>query len=103
MADTRCHKKPDQPCGWDANIAKGKVRNLVPPESVRMLVLDTDHISVLERADSVERARLIHRLDQAGVTAVVTTIVSYEEQLCGWLKAHANSSQTSMPCLRPAG
>ena len=50
-----------------------------------MLVLDTDHISVLERADSVERARLIHRLDQAGVTAVVTTIVSYEEQSRGWL------------------
>ena len=50
-----------------------------------MLVLDTDHISVLERADSVERARLIHRLDQAGVTAVVTAIVSYEEQSRGWL------------------
>ena len=50
-----------------------------------MLVLDTDHISVLERADSVERARLIHRLDQARVTDVVTTIVSYEEQSRGWL------------------
>ncbi len=48
-----------------------------------MLVLDTDHISVLERADSAERARLIHRLDQAQVTAVVTTIVSYEEQSRG--------------------
>lgn len=50
-----------------------------------MLVLDTDHISVLEQADSVARARLIHRLDQAGTTAVVTTIVSYEEQSRGWL------------------
>jgi tRNA(fMet)-specific endonuclease VapC len=50
-----------------------------------MLVLDTDHISVLEQADSVARARLIHRLDQAGATAVVTTIVSYEEQSRGWL------------------
>lgn len=68
-----------------------------------MLVLDTDHISVLGRADSVERARLIHRLDQAGVTAVVTTIVSYEEQSRGWLKAHVDSSQTSALCLRPAG
>lgn len=50
-----------------------------------MLVLDTDHISVLERADSVDRARLIHRLDQSGMVAVVTTIVSYEEQSRGWL------------------
>lgn len=50
-----------------------------------MLVLDTDHISLLEQADSVKRARLIHRLDQAGVEAVVTTIVSYEEQSRGWL------------------
>jgi tRNA(fMet)-specific endonuclease VapC len=50
-----------------------------------MLVLDTDHISVLEQADSVARSRLIHRLDQAGATAVVTTIVSYEEQSRGWL------------------
>ena len=50
-----------------------------------MLVLDTDHISVLERADSVERARLIHRLDQAGAETVVTTIISYEEQSRGWL------------------
>lgn len=50
-----------------------------------MLVLDTDHISVLERSDSVERARLIHRLDQAGAETVVTTIISYEEQSRGWL------------------
>ena len=57
-----------------------------------MLVLDTDHISVLEQADSVARARLIHRLDQAGATAVVTTIVSYAEQSRGWL-----------PVLSPAG
>ena len=50
-----------------------------------MLILDTDHISVLERANSVERARLIHRLNQVGKEAVVTTIISYEEQSRGWL------------------
>ena len=56
-----------------------------------MLVLDTDHISVLEQADSVARARLIHRLDQAGATAVVTTIVSSEEQSRGWLACVARA------------
>lgn len=50
-----------------------------------MLILDTDHISVLERANSVERARLIHRLNQVGKEAVVATIISYEEQSRGWL------------------
>ena len=50
-----------------------------------MFVLDTDHISVLERADSGERARLIHRLDHAGVQMLVTTVVTYEEQTRGWL------------------
>ena len=50
-----------------------------------MLILDTDHISVLELANSVERARLIHRLNQVGKEAVVTTIISYEEQSRGWL------------------
>ncbi|TXT25178.1 MAG: PilT protein domain-containing protein [Planctomycetota bacterium] len=50
-----------------------------------MLVLDTDHLSLLERPESAERRRLVKRLNQAAGETVVTTIVSYEEQSRGWL------------------
>lgn len=50
-----------------------------------MLVLDTDHLSHLERPDSTERQRLVKRLNQAADETVVTTIVTYEEQSRGWL------------------
>jgi tRNA(fMet)-specific endonuclease VapC len=50
-----------------------------------MVVLDTDHLSVLERSDQpgsvASRARLAH-LPPA---EVVTTIISYEEQMRGWM------------------
>ena len=49
-----------------------------------MLVLDTDHFSLLERRESPEHLVLSRRLAQSG-QQVVTTIVSYEEQSRGWL------------------
>jgi tRNA(fMet)-specific endonuclease VapC len=50
-----------------------------------MIVLDTDHISFLERAESPERQRLLARLEAPGTPDPVVTIVSYEEQVRGWL------------------
>ena len=48
-----------------------------------MLVLDTNHISVLGYARP-ESARLVERLD-AAADEVVTTVISLEEQMRGWL------------------
>lgn len=50
-----------------------------------MVVLDTDHITFLERARGAEFERLSGRLETSGQTAVATTIVTYEEQTRGWL------------------
>ena len=49
-----------------------------------MLVLDTDHLSLLEWGgpDSVA---LRERLADAAPDDVVTTIISYEEQMRGWM------------------
>ena len=50
-----------------------------------MIVLDTDHLSVLERntqpGSTTLRAHLAHLLPDE----VVTTIISYEEQMRGWM------------------
>ena len=48
-----------------------------------MLVLDTDHLTVLD-GDAIAGTSLQLRLEQAG-EEVVATIVSAEEQLRGWL------------------
>ncbi len=50
-----------------------------------MIVLDTDHLSELQRRDSIRRARLVERLGRQGDRSIVTTIVSIEEQFRGRL------------------
>jgi tRNA(fMet)-specific endonuclease VapC len=50
-----------------------------------MIVLDTDHISLLERADSPEGKRLRARLEAPDVPPPHVTIISYEEQVRGWM------------------
>ena len=49
-----------------------------------MLVLDTDHMSVLEWADGPIAEQLRQRLN-ASAEPQATTIVTYEEQSRGWL------------------
>ena len=49
-----------------------------------MLVLDTDHMSVLEWADGPAAEQLRQRLNASGEPKA-TTIVTYEEQSRGWL------------------
>ena len=51
-----------------------------------MVVLDTDHVSLLERSQQGPGARLLARTKSLPKEDVATTIVSYEEQLRGWLK-----------------
>jgi tRNA(fMet)-specific endonuclease VapC len=50
-----------------------------------MLVLDTDHMSVLERNDHHASATLRERLSTLSPVEVATTIISYEEQMRSWM------------------
>ena len=49
-----------------------------------MYILDTDHLSVLDRG-GVAAQRLLQRLANINPTQVATSIISYEEQMRGWL------------------
>ena len=50
-----------------------------------MYILDTDHLSLLGRADSPEAQRLRFRLAGFDVEERVTTIITFEEQMRGWM------------------
>lgn len=50
-----------------------------------MILLDTDHISVLRDSRSSLRSRLIDRLRACGDPSILPTDVSLEEQMRGWL------------------
>jgi tRNA(fMet)-specific endonuclease VapC len=50
-----------------------------------MVVLDTDHMSVLERNTQPGSTTLRAHLAHLPPDEVVTTIISYEEQMRGWM------------------
>lgn len=49
-----------------------------------MYIFDTDHLSVLERGGA-NAQRLMQRLQNVGSIQVAVSIISYEEQMRGWL------------------
>ncbi|MDP8962809.1 MAG: type II toxin-antitoxin system VapC family toxin [Cyanobacteriota bacterium] len=49
-----------------------------------MYIFDTDHLSVLERG-GVNAQHLMQRLANVSSTPVAVSIISYEEQMRGWL------------------
>lgn len=49
-----------------------------------MLILDTDHMTVLERG-GIASYSLVLRLAQVPPSEIATTIISYEKQMRGWL------------------
>src|SRR5262245_5520574 len=49
-----------------------------------MILLDSDHLTVLGYADDPRCAALTQRLERAGDPSIATTIISYEEQMRGW-------------------
>lgn len=49
-----------------------------------MYILDTDHLSILERGGSASQ-RLLQRLAGVDPTQLGASIISYEEQMRGWL------------------
>ncbi len=50
-----------------------------------MMVLDTDHISVLQHSESPAAIALMQRLDALAIDDVSTTAVTLEEQSRSWL------------------
>ena len=61
-----------------------------------ILILDTDHLTVIQRQSEPAYSNLIRRLEVFPQGDVRTTIVNYEEQLRGWLSlvaAAKNSKQ----------
>lgn len=54
-----------------------------------MIILDTDHISLIQHPDSAECRELVRRLDASPDRDIVTTVVTVEEQMRGWLQVIA--------------
>ena len=59
-----------------------------------MYILDTNHISVLERRGS-EAEILLGHLAGIPVTDVVVTVISYEEQIRGWMAAVSSAKNST--------
>ena len=57
-----------------------------------MYLLDSDHMSLLERGGA-EGVKIRSRLRAAAPDDVATTIISYEEQTRGWMARLAGSTQ----------
>jgi tRNA(fMet)-specific endonuclease VapC len=57
-----------------------------------MYILDTDHLSVIDRGGANAKS-LLQRLASIDPTQVATSIISYEEQMRGWL-SYAAKAQT---------
>jgi tRNA(fMet)-specific endonuclease VapC len=50
-----------------------------------MIILDSDHPSLLQHPESPQSQRLLRRMDESPDQEFATTAVSLEEQLRGWL------------------
>lgn len=59
-----------------------------------MILLDTDHLSVLRGDPSERQARLTTRLAAVKGEEIGTTVVTVEEQMRGWLATLAKERQT---------
>ena len=59
-----------------------------------MIILDTDHLSVVRGEFSNRRTRLLTQIASAGDDVIGTTIISIEEQMRGWLACIAKERLT---------
>jgi tRNA(fMet)-specific endonuclease VapC len=50
-----------------------------------MYILDTDHVSLLEKKQTAESQRLLFRLTGVPPEEKATTIITFEEQMRGWM------------------
>jgi tRNA(fMet)-specific endonuclease VapC len=56
-----------------------------------MVILDTDHLTIIQRQNEPAYSSLRIRLRQEASTEVCTTIVNVEEQMRGWLAVISHS------------
>lgn len=49
-----------------------------------MIILDTDHLTILQQPSSAALARLQGRMDARAAEGLAATIISVEEQIKGW-------------------
>lgn len=52
-----------------------------------MIILDSDHLSILQHPESPQFERLIGAMEQSTDSQFATTVISLEEQTRGWLAA----------------
>src|SRR5438874_640991 len=74
----------------------------VPRGGLDVLVLDTDLVSILYKGPPMERTALRDWLRRANDNEVSVTIVSFEEQVRGWMAAiaKAKAPQQQVPGYR---
>jgi tRNA(fMet)-specific endonuclease VapC len=56
-----------------------------------MIILDTDSLSLLDREKIIESSKLRQKLEQYSADEIFTTIITFEEQMRGWLSYIAKS------------
>lgn len=59
-----------------------------------MIILDTDCMSLLQREKILDSSRLRQNLDKFLAEHICTTIISFEEQMRGWLSFVARAKTT---------
>jgi tRNA(fMet)-specific endonuclease VapC len=84
-----------RPCAWGANGADRNVLNrgaTRPPAGTGLILLDTDVITLVQRADSPEGLRVRARILQLPETErYAVAIITYEEQMRGWVARMARA------------
>lgn len=59
-----------------------------------MILLDTDHLSILRGDPSERQSRLVSRLSSVVEEVIGTTVITVEEQLRGWLASIAKERKS---------
>lgn len=59
-----------------------------------ILILDTDHVTTIQRQSEPKYSKLITRLRKSRTSSACTTIITVEEQMRGWLSLIARTRNT---------
>src|SRR5260221_13788532 len=71
-----------------------------------MIILDSDHLSILQHPESPQNERLTAAMDRSADSNFATTAISLEEQMRGWLAAINRARRVhdqTLYCLRLTG
>ena len=60
-----------------------------------MVILDTDHLSLVFIPESVAAARILAQLFSMGIQQITTTVITYEEQMRGRLSQVAGAKNSA--------